>query len=94
MSRFDAIRAPIGRRMHERRRMLGMTQQQCADLLGISRLSVARIELGYRRIQLPELATICDILGCSAADLLGDDGLAAAAARNRDRLYGAPADAL
>jgi len=40
------------------------------------------------RIKLPELGPICEALGCSAEDLLGDAGLAAAATRNHGRLYG------
>jgi len=89
MSGFDAMRARIGNRLRERRRALGMTQEQCAALMGFSRVSLTRIELGYRRIRLAEIATICEVLGCSAEDLLGDPGLAAAAARNHERLYGA-----
>jgi transcriptional regulator with XRE-family HTH domain len=88
MPRCDVIRSRIGDRVREYRRALGMTQDQCAALIGISRLSFTRIELGHRRIKLPELAAICEALGCSAADLLGDATLAVAAARNHDRLYG------
>jgi transcriptional regulator with XRE-family HTH domain len=74
--------------MRQHRRALGMTQEQCAALIGMSRLSLTRIELGYRRVKLPELGAICETLGCSAEDLLGDAGLATAAARNHARLYG------
>lgn len=94
MDRAATTRARIGRRLRERRRALGMTQQQCAALIGMSRLSLTRIELGHRRIKLPELAAICEALGCPAEILLGEAGLAAAAARNRDRLYGALPGAL
>ncbi len=53
MHRTDTNRARIGGRMRERRRALGMTQQQCAALLRLSRLSRTRIELGYRRLKCP-----------------------------------------
>ena len=66
-----------------------MTQQKCAPQLGLPRLAVLRIERGYRRIRLPELERICDAVGCTAEELLGDAGLANAAARTR--LYGAGA---
>jgi len=88
MAGDDTVRSRIGGRMREHRRALGMTQEQCAALIGMSRLSLTRVELGYRRIKLPELAAICEARGCSAEDLLGDAGLATAAARNHDRLYG------
>jgi transcriptional regulator with XRE-family HTH domain len=89
MSRSDATRARIGNRMRQRRRALGMTQEQCAGLIGMSRLSLTRIELGYRRIKLPELAGICDALGCAPEELLDDAALAVAARHNHERLYGA-----
>jgi transcriptional regulator with XRE-family HTH domain len=52
----------------------------------LSRLSLTRIELGYRRLKLSELGTVCETLGCSAEDLLGDPALAQAAIRNAHRL--------
>ena len=86
MNRHDSMRARIGARMRERRRALGMTQQQCAALLGVPRLRLTRLELGYRRLKLSELAPVCEALGCSAEDLLGDPSLAQAAMRNAHRL--------
>ncbi len=87
MNRCDAMRARIGARLRERRRALGMTQEQCAALIGFRRLCLTRIELGYRRLKLAELGTVCETLGCSAEDLLGDPALAQAAMRNAHRLY-------
>ena len=88
MAPCDAVRSRIGGRLRERRRALGLTQEECAALIAMPRPSLTRIELGYRRIKLSELGTICETLGCSAEDLLGDAGLATAAARHHDRLYG------
>jgi len=76
----------IGARLRERRRALGMTQAQCAALVGLSRLTLNRLELGYRRLKLSELGAICQTLGCSAEDLLGDASLAHAAMRNAHHL--------
>ncbi len=86
MNRSDAMRARLGGRLRDRRRALGMTQAQCAALLGLSRLALTRLELGYRRLKLSELGTVCQTLGCSAEDLLGDPVLAHAAMRNAHRL--------
>lgn len=91
MGRVDSDRLGIGEKLPQRRRSLGMTQQECAQLLGLPRLAVLRIERGYRRIRLPELERICDVVGCTAEDLLGDAGLANAAAFNYRRLYDADA---
>jgi transcriptional regulator with XRE-family HTH domain len=88
MSRLDPTRARIGGRIRALRRALGMTQQEAAELLRVSRLTLTRMELGTRRITLLELGAICEILGCPAEELLGDAGLAAAAIHNRERLYG------
>jgi len=86
MNHSDTMRACIGGRVRERRRALGMTQEECAALIGMSRLSLTRIELGYRRLKLSELGTVCEALGCSAETLLGDPALAQAAMRNTHRL--------
>ncbi|HEV2336169.1 MAG TPA: helix-turn-helix transcriptional regulator [Stellaceae bacterium] len=86
MNRGDAMRARIGTRLRERRRALGMIQVQCAALIGLPHLALTRLELGYRRLKLSELGTVCQTLGCSAEDLLGDPVLAQAAMRNAHRL--------
>ncbi len=86
MNRHDAMRARIGTRIRQRRRTLGITQAQCATLIGVSRLTLTRIELGYRRLKLSEIGMVCETLGCSAENLLGDPALAQAAMRNAHRL--------
>src|SRR5258708_26911292 len=90
MTRSDSLRARIGARMRERRRALGMTQEQCAALIGMRRVTITRIERGYRRLELPELATICETLGCTAEELLAGPPLAQSPMRNAQRLHDAP----
>ena len=48
--------------LRRRRRALGLTQQQAAQLLGMSRLTYHRIETGARHIHFAELAAICEIV--------------------------------
>ena len=49
-SRTQDIDRYVGARIRERRIMLGLTQQQLADALRTTRVSVARYEAGMRRI--------------------------------------------
>ena len=56
--------------------MLGLTQEDAARVLGMSRLTYHRIETGARRIQFSELAAICTIFNCHIGELLQDGQLA------------------
>ncbi len=67
--------------LRRRRRALGLTQQQAAQLLGLSRLAYHRIETGARRIHFADLSAICELYDCDPAELLQDGQLAAAYSR-------------
>ena len=67
--------------LRRRRRALGLTQQQAAQLLGLSRLAYHRIETGARHIRFADLSAICELYDCDPAELLQDGQLAAAYAR-------------
>jgi transcriptional regulator with XRE-family HTH domain len=64
--------------VRRRRRALGLTQQQAAQLLGVSRLTYHRIETGARHIHFADLAAICELYNCHPVELLQDSQLAAA----------------
>jgi DNA-binding Xre family transcriptional regulator len=64
--------------LRRRRRALGLTQQQAAQLLAMSRLTYHRIETGARHIHFADLAAICEMYNCHPAELLQDSQLAAA----------------
>jgi transcriptional regulator with XRE-family HTH domain len=81
-----AIRAAIRRR----RRLLGLTQQQAAALLGLPRLTYHRIETGRRRIRAGELAAICAAYNCPVGELVENDALARAFVRAAADLSGSP----
>ncbi|MCB9609056.1 MAG: helix-turn-helix transcriptional regulator [Polyangiaceae bacterium] len=53
-----------------RRRELGMTQQQFADVLGRTLRWVQRLESGRQNITLETLATLAAVLGTGAHTLL------------------------
>lgn len=48
----------------------GMTQQQLADALGISQVSVTRWETGEREPRVSTLKRIAAVLGCNLRDLI------------------------
>ena len=78
------IRSALRRRRHA----LGLTQQQAAALLGMSRLTYHRIETGARHIHFADLAAICELYNCHPTELLQDSQLAAAYARAATALLG------
>ena len=82
------VQACIRSALRRRRRALGLTQQQAAQLLGMSRLTYHRIETGARHIHFADLATICEMYNCHPAELLQDSQLAAAYAHAATALLG------
>lgn len=83
----NAIRSAIRRR----RRTLGLTQEEAAELLGLGRLSYHRIESGRRRIRAGELAAICAAYNCPIGELVQDGALAQAFVRAAPDLFDAAA---
>jgi transcriptional regulator with XRE-family HTH domain len=81
------VQACIRSALRRRRRALGLTQQQAAQLLGMSRLTYHRIETGARHIHFVDLA-ICEMYNCHPAELLQDSQLAAAYAHAATALLG------
>ena len=78
-----AIRSAIRRR----RRTLGLTQEEAAALLRLSRLSYHRIESGRRRIRAAELAAICAAYNCHIGEIVQDGALAQAFVRAASDLF-------
>ena len=71
------------RRIRERRRELGLTQQQLAEELAYERSSIAKIEKGEVDLPLSKIQAFSRVLSLPAAELLGLD----AADRDWDALY-------
>ena len=62
-SRAQDIDRHIGARMHRRRIMLGLTQQQLADLIGVTYQQAHKYEKGINRIAAGRLSRIAQALG-------------------------------
>jgi DNA-binding Xre family transcriptional regulator len=76
--RTDDSQACIRSAMRRRRRTLGLTQEDAAGMLGMSRMTYQRIETGTRRIRFSELAAICAAFNCHVGELLQDGQLTSA----------------
>lgn len=62
-ARAQDIDRHVGARMRERRIMLGLTQQQLADLIGVTYQQAHKYEKGINRIAAGRLFTIAKTLG-------------------------------
>lgn len=70
MTSDDSIKAAVGRRVREARKMAGLSQGQLAKLLNLHRPSVSEIEAGNRNVTADELAQIAKICEVSVSWLL------------------------
>src|SRR5689334_20898457 len=76
----------VGARVRERRVMLGLTQQQLAELIGCTYQQAHKYEKGINRIAAGRLHVIARVLGVEPGyffEGLGDDGPARPAAHQR-----------
>lgn len=55
----------------QRRRATGLTQEDVASRLGVSRQTVGKWESGRATPELEKLVTLCDLFGCSLDELVG-----------------------
>src|SRR5918998_2440481 len=62
-SRAQDVDRHVGARMRERRIMLGLTQQQMAELIGVTYQQAHKYEKGINRIAAGRLSTIAQALG-------------------------------
>jgi len=72
----EDAQACIRSALRRRRRVLGLTQEAAARVLGMSRLTYQRIETGRRHIHFTELAAICAAFNCHIGELVQDGRLA------------------
>jgi DNA-binding Xre family transcriptional regulator len=75
MQHSDDSQACIRTALRRRRHVLGLTQEDAAGILGMSRMTYHRIETGTRRIRFSELAAICAAFSCHVGELLQDGQL-------------------
>ena len=60
----------LGTRLKKAREYLGLTQEDVAKLMGVSRVIITNIEAGTRKISAEELAKFSKIYGWSMEELL------------------------
>jgi transcriptional regulator with XRE-family HTH domain len=78
MTRDEALKT-LGRRIAELRREKGLTQEELAEAMGVSRNHVADIELGVRNTGVWSLLLICRALALPPSMLF--DGFTVSALR-------------
>lgn len=61
----------VGKRAAARRKELGMIQDDVAAALGLSRASVANLEVGRQRFLLHQVFELADVLDMDVASLIG-----------------------
>lgn len=65
----------LGRRMAEQRKMLGMTQQQVADLVGLSFQQISSYERGHRRPPRDRIPKLAEVLHMSVEEFFDPEDL-------------------
>ncbi len=63
----------IGERLRKLRKYMGLTQEQVADILGLGRDAILRIEKGDRKIDLQELIDFSKLYSISMNELTAEE---------------------
>lgn len=61
----------LGKRVRIRRNVLGITQEELADKIGVSTSFIGHIERGSRKLSVETLYALCKALDTSADFLMG-----------------------
>lgn len=63
--------AEFGRRVRQRRKALGMSQESFAEIVGVHRTYISSVERGLRNATLTVIWRLAQGLDCDAGDLCG-----------------------
>lgn len=69
-SKWDWVNRGAGKRIADARKRAGLAQRELAQLVGMSRASIANIEAGKQPLQLQMIFVLADHLGVGPADLI------------------------
>ena len=69
------VKQRVGMRVKAAREAAGMTQEQLAQLIGLTRTSVTNIEFGRQELTVTRLAIVAEMLKLDLADLVRADDL-------------------
>ena len=72
--KIQNLAAIVGTNIAQRRKAVGLTQDQLAEKLNISGASLSRIENGMAAPRFPRLEELAEILNCHIADLFRKEG--------------------
>lgn len=61
------------KKIQDFRQKAGMTQEELADKVGLSRGAITSIEQGKRKVAVEELLKFCEAFNCSYSDFLSSD---------------------
>lgn len=64
-----ALKETVGKTIYNRRKMLGLSQEQLAELVGIGQQSLSRMEQGRIAPKFERLQLFADALQCRVIDL-------------------------
>lgn len=67
---LDQQRVELGQRLREAREYIGLSQDDVASVLGVSRPAVTNIESGARKVEALELSKLASIYGTTVEYLL------------------------
>lgn len=72
---YKQINIEMGMRIRSKRKAMGFTSEQLADLLGISNQFLCDVELGKKSLSYTNMRKLCEIL-CGSTDyiILGKEG--------------------
>jgi transcriptional regulator with XRE-family HTH domain len=71
----EANLARFGAAVRARRNALSLSQEALADLSGVDRSHMGKIERGERNVTLLNIVRIAEGLNCKPSDLLSDAGI-------------------
>ncbi len=83
--RASALDTLVGKRARERRLALGLTQQQLAEMVGITYQQLHKYETGANRLSAGRLYQLAEALGVGVAHFFGEDGEGEVAAPTEHR---------
>ena len=65
----DSLTRQLGKHIRSRRRQLGLTQEQLAEMIGVGHQALSRIEQGKMAPKMDRLPSLAHSLQCTVADL-------------------------
>ncbi len=65
----ESLTRQLGKHIRSRRRQLGLTQEQLAEMIGVGHQALSRIEQGKMAPKMDRLPSLAQSLQCTVADL-------------------------